>query len=155
MTVKTAPNLIVAWAYFDTSALIKRYVEEPGRREVLQLLRRHECVTSVIVPLEIRSALRRQVSEGTLDSARVPQILKRVATDRAYWTLIEVASDVLTAAESLVSAHPLRALDAVHVASAQVFASRLTDSELVFVSADGRQTATAIASGMAVKHIGS
>ena len=153
--MRTAPDLIVAWAYFDTSALIKRYVEEPGRREVLRLLRRHECVTSAILPLEIRSALRRRVSEGTLDSGRVPEILKRVAGDRAYWTLVEVASEVLAAAEILAAAHPLRALDAVHIASAQVFASRLTDTALVFVSADGQQTVAAMASGIAVKHIGS
>lgn len=61
------------WAYFDTSALVKRYVDEPGRREVLQLLRRNECVT-----------------------------------------------------ETLVAAHPIRALDAIHVASAQLFAARLS-----------------------------
>ena len=95
------------------------------------------------------------MSEGTLDAARMPEILKRAAADRAYWTLVEVASEVLAAAEILAAAHPFRALDAVHIASAQMFASRLTDSALLFVSADGRQTAAATASGMAVKHIGS
>jgi len=34
------------FAYFDTSALIKRYVTERGRREVLRLLRKNECVVS-------------------------------------------------------------------------------------------------------------
>ena len=92
------------WAYFDTSALIKRYIKETGRREVLQLLRRYDVVTSVIVPVELRSALRRRASEGTLDAERVPEVLKRVATDRAYWTLVEITSDVLMAAETLVAA---------------------------------------------------
>jgi len=142
------------WAYFDTSALIKRYIKETGRREVLQLLRRYDVVTSVIVPVELRSALRRRASEGTLDAERVPEVLKRVATDRAYWTLVEIASDVLMAAETLVATHPLRTLDAVHVASAQIFAARITQPDLMFVSADARQTKAAVAVGMTSGHVG-
>jgi predicted nucleic acid-binding protein len=74
------------WTYFDTSALVKRYVDEPGRREVLQLLKQNECVTSAVLPVELRSALRRRVSEGSIDAARLPAILKHVAADRRYWT---------------------------------------------------------------------
>lgn len=142
------------WAYFDTSALVKRYVDEPGRRQVQQLLRRHDCVTSAILPVELRSALRRRVTERTLDSSRVSEILKRVAGDRAYWTVIEVGTEVLSGAEALVSVHPLRTLDAIHVASAQLFAARLSISDLTFVSADKRQTEVASAIGMTTRHIG-
>jgi len=60
------------FAYFDTSALIKRYVAEPGRREVLQLLRKNECVVSAVLPVEVRSALRRRVAEGTLVRPELP-----------------------------------------------------------------------------------
>jgi len=142
------------WAYFDTSALVKRYVDEPGRRQVQQLLRRHDCVTSAILPVELRSALRRRVAERTLDSSRVSEILKRVAGDRAYWTVIEVGTGVLSGAEALVSVHALRTLDAIHVASAQLFAARLSISDLIFVSADKRQTEVASAIGLASRHIG-
>jgi predicted nucleic acid-binding protein len=141
------------WAYFDTSALVKRYIEEAGRRKVLHLLRRHDVVASAILPVELRSALRRRVSEGTLDAERVPEILKRVATDRAYWTFVEIAPDVLTAAERLIGTHPLRTLDAVHVASAQIFAARVPGTELIFVSADKRQTDAAAVIGLTVEHI--
>jgi predicted nucleic acid-binding protein len=143
----------VSWAYFDTSALIKRYVDEVGRREVLQLLRRHRCVTSQLLSVELRSALRRRVADGSLDARRVPDILKRFAADREFWALIEVTSQVLQAAEKLVAAHPLRTLDAIHVASAERFADRLATSELTFVSADARQTAIAAAIGMAIEDI--
>jgi uncharacterized protein len=141
------------WAYFDTSALVKRYIEEAGRRDVLQLLRRHEVVTSAILPVELRSALRRRVSEGALDGERVTQIFKRVATDRGYWTSIEVTREVLNAAEALVATHPVRTLDALHIASAQIFKQRLSMPDLLFVSADQRQTNAASAAGMAVKHL--
>ena len=145
----------MSWAYFDTSALIKRYVDEEGRRKVLQLLRQHQCVTSQLLPVELRSALRRRVADGSLDARRVPDLLKRFAADRQFWALIEVTSDVLQAAEKLVAAHPLHTLDAIHVASAELFADRLATSELTFVSADARQTAIAAAIGMATELIGS
>ena len=141
------------WAYFDTSALVKRYVDEAGRREVLKLLRRHECVSSALLPVELRSGLRRRVVDGSLEAARLPLILRRVAADRPYWTLVEVGADVLAAAESLVGAYSIRTLDALHVASAQLFAARLSMPALMFVSADRRQTETAVAVGLAAQQI--
>lgn len=143
----------MAYAYFDTSALIKRYVTEPGRREVLQLLRKNQCVVSAVLPVEVRSALRRRVAEGTLDASRVPRILKRFAADRAFWTFVEVSREVLAAAETLTAAHSLRALDAIHVASAQLFAARISSPASTFVSADTRQTTAAAALGMTTRHI--
>ena len=141
------------WAYFDTSALVKRYIDESGRHEVLQLLRRHECVASAVLPVELRSALRRRVTEGTLEVARVPQILKRVSADRAYWTLVEVGAEVLRAAEKLVAVHPLRPLDAIHVASAQLFAAGVSQPDLMFVSADKRQIEAAAVIGLATRYV--
>jgi predicted nucleic acid-binding protein len=133
----------MAYAYFDTSALIKRYVKEPGRRDVVQLLRKNDCVVSAVLPVEVRSALRRRVAERTLEENRVPLILKRFTADRAFWTFIEVSREVLAVAETLSVVHPLRALDAIHLASAQLFADRIVSPAFTFVSADIRQTTAA------------
>jgi len=141
------------WAYFDTSALVKRYVEEAGRLNVLQLLRGHRVVVSAILPVELRSAFRRRVTDGTFDGKQLSRIASRVAADRGYWTLVEVGAEVLAAAETLAEAHPLRTLDAIHVASAQLFAARTSTPALTFVSADRRQTEIAAAVGLAVRHI--
>ena len=141
------------WAYFDTSALVKRYVDEGGRREVLRLLRQYEVVTSAVVSVELRSAFRRRVAEGTVKGERVPEILKRVATDRDFWTLVDVSRSVLAAAEALVTAQPLRTPDAIHVASARLFGGRISEPTLVFVTADVRQTAAASDAGMTVRQI--
>ena len=141
------------WTYFDTSALVKRYVDEPGRREVLQLLKQNECVTSAVLPVELRSGLRRRVADGSLEAAKLPMIFKRVATDRPYWTFVEMGADVLAVAETLVATYPVRTLDAIHVASAQLFAARISMPGLTFVSADKRQTETAVAVGLLARHI--
>jgi predicted nucleic acid-binding protein len=144
----------VTWAYFDTSALVKRYVNEAGRRDVLRLMDRYECVTSAVMPVELRSALRRRADERRLDRASVPEILKRFATDRAYWAFIAVTQDILAAAETLVTVHPLRTLDAIHAASAQLFKARLAAPDLRFVTADVRQTEAAAAVGMTATYVG-
>jgi len=143
----------VDYAYFDTSALIKRYIDELGRREVLALLRKNNCVVSAVLPVEVRSALRRRVAEKTLDAKRVPAILKRLAADRQFWTVIEVSGEVLATAETLSAAHPLRALDAIHVASAKLFAARVALPTFTFVSADIQQTTAATALGINTRHI--
>lgn len=142
------------YAYFDTSSLIKRYVEELGRREVLRLLRKNQCVISAVLPVEVRSALRRRMADKTLDAKRVPSILKRFAADRPYWTVIEVSSDVLAAAESLSGIHSLRALDSIHVASAKLFRDRTGSESFTFISADAQQTKVAEALGFKTRYVG-
>jgi len=142
-------------AYFDTSALIKRYVEELGRREVLELLRKNRCVISAVLPVEVRSALRRRVADRTLDAKRLPSILKRFAADRPYWTVMDVSSDVLAAAEALSGAHPLRALDSIHVASAKLFGDRTASEAFTFVSAEAHQIRVAEALGLKTQFVGS
>jgi predicted nucleic acid-binding protein len=142
------------YAYFDTSALIKRYVAEPGRRQVLQLLRQHACVVSGVLPVEVRSALRRRVSEKTLAANGAARVVKRLAADRPFWVVIGVSREVLSTAETLSSTYPLRALDAIHVASAMLFANRLAPLRtFVFVSADARQTGAAEALGLMTRSI--
>lgn len=142
------------YVYFDTSALLKRYVEEPGRREVLALLRKNQCLVSAVLPVEVQSALRRRVADKTLDARRVSSILKGFAADRLYWTVIEVSSDVLAAAESLSGAHPLRALDSIHVASAKLFRDRTRSESFAFVSADAQQSQVAEALGLQTRYVG-
>ena len=80
---------------------------------------------------------------------QVPQILTRFAADREFWALVGITGDVLRAAEQLMAKHPLRALDAIHVASAQLFVARMATSDVRFVSADARQTAVAVDSAPA------
>ena len=75
----------------------------------------------------------------------VPRQYVRFTADRPFWTVIEVSREVLGRAEALCTTHPLRALDAIHVASAQLFRGRVGSSGFTFVSANVRQTATTAA----------
>jgi len=69
-------------------------------------------------------------------------ILTRVKQDRAFWQLVEPVPPVLAKAEELVVAHDVRALDAIHLASAIVIQDSI-GTPLPFVTADERQFAAA------------
>ena len=142
------------WAYFDTSVLVKRYVDEPGRADVLRLLRDFDVVTSAIAPVELRSALRRRSADRTLSHAAAAAVLKRVTADRAFWITVDVTGTVLDGAEKLVARLRLRTLDAIHVASAQLFAARMNLPAVDFVSADHRQIDGAQGLGLTARLIG-
>jgi hypothetical protein len=61
---------------------------------------------------------------------------------------VESATAPLSRGESKKSG-ALRTLDAIHLASAELFMDRLPTSRLTFVTADRRQTAVAAIVGMA------
>ena len=142
------------WAYFDTSALVKRYVDEPGRADVVRLLRDFDVVTSAIAPVELGSAFRRRSADRSLSPAAAAAVLKRVTADRAFWIMVDVTGTVLDGAEKLVARLQLRTLDAIHVASAQLFAARMNLPAVDFVSADHRQIEGAHGLGLTARLIG-
>jgi len=135
-------------AYFDTSALVKRYVVEEGSLHIRRLLRRYGVISSVLFPVEICSALRRRKLEGAVHGAALDRMLDRVRSDAASWRLVAVADEVLALARDRVLEHPLRSLDAIHLASAESI--RREGIVLPFVTADARQAAAARAVGLDV-----
>lgn len=140
------------WAYVDTSAMVKRYVREPGGPAVQKLAARHSLVSSVILPVELYSAFVRRTREGTLATVALPRLFTRVGDDRTRWTLVGTTPEVIDEAQSLIENYPLRALDALHVASARVFQQQVR-SPLLFISADKRQLAAAAREGLRVQAI--
>ncbi|WP_447974311.1 type II toxin-antitoxin system VapC family toxin [Nitrospira sp. Kam-Ns4a] len=106
-----------AWAYFDTSALLKRYVRADTSAQARALLRRHRLLSSAVFPVELMSALSRRHRAGHLTDRHFQAIIARLRQDRAYWELVEVSPQVLAQAEDLVRTLDLRTLDAIHVAS--------------------------------------
>jgi len=132
--------------------MVKRYVREAGRPAVMKLTARHRAVSSVILPVELQSAFVRRTREGTLATMALPRLFTRVGADRARWTLVSATPEVLKEAQALIENHPLRTLDALHVASARVFQQQLR-APLVFISADRRQLAAAAREGLRVEAV--
>jgi predicted nucleic acid-binding protein len=144
----------VTFAYFDTSALVKRYVRERGSARVVSLLRRHDVLSSAITPVEILSAFWRRKRSGDLSDENFAATLGRVQSDRVQWELVEVGGTVLSRAEEIVQgAVPMRALDAVHVASLTIFQAT-AGIRVPFITGDGRQRDAATHLGIEVIWIG-
>jgi predicted nucleic acid-binding protein len=142
-----------AWAYFDTSVLVKRYVIEQGSSRARMLLRRHRFLSSAIAPVEIISALCRRHATGELSQRDFAAILSRIRKDRAYWELVEVSPLVLGRAEDLVQEAALRTLDAIHVASALAFQT-LSGVSVPLITGDARQRDAAGQLGLDVVWVG-
>jgi predicted nucleic acid-binding protein len=110
-------------AYFDTSVLVKNYVQEAGSARARALLRNYSFLSSAVTPVELMSALIRKRSMGELDVVDLRRVLARIQEDRLYWKLLDVGAAVLNRGEELVQKTPLRTLDAIHLASLIVFRS--------------------------------
>jgi len=143
-----------AWAYFDTSVLVKRYIGETGSVQARALLRRHDFLSSSIINPELLSAFSRRKRSGELSEAHFNALLSRVQNDRVQWELIEVGSVVLHGAEQLVKgAIAVRTLDAIHIASLMTFKTTVA-IETPFVTADARQRDAARQVGLDVVWVG-
>ena len=144
----------MSFAYFDTSALVKRYVRERGSAQVRSLLRRYDFLSSAITPVELLSALGRKKRAGDVSEEEFSTLLSRIQSERLRWELVEVTSSILSRAEEVIQgALPLRALDALHVASSMAFQAA-TSVEIPFVTGDGRQRDAANQLGMDVIWVG-
>jgi predicted nucleic acid-binding protein len=125
-------------AYFDTSALVKRYLHEPGSTLARSLFRSYRLVASALLPLEAFSTFVRLKATGELSERNFSAILARVGTDRRQWELIELLAPILVRAEEVMDRTQVGTLDALHISSALAFQERAR-ALLPFVTADERQ----------------
>ncbi len=107
--------------YLDTSALVKLYLSEEGSEATrLAAAASDEKVTSPIAYAELRSALSRKLRMKELSE----QAFRRHKSDfeRDWEVLTKSALDRFTIrrAADLVELFPLKAYDAIHLASAEM-----------------------------------
>ena len=145
-------------AYFlDSSALVKRYVPELGSNWIQSItvpVAGNFLAISQITWVEVCSAFARRQREGSLSVDEVDQLMGDLRTDfDNQYEVLEVDRTLIETAAELVMQHPLRAYDAVQLASALRFQSTLIsmpETQLVFVSADNRLLNIAQSAGLAI-----
>jgi predicted nucleic acid-binding protein len=105
--------------YLDASALVKRYVTEPGSTEVEAAIADAQAVGSVMISrVEVVAAFSRAVRVGILsedDAERARRIFHR---DWPDLTRLHVTEFMTERAALLAWAHGLRGYDAVQLAAA-------------------------------------
>ena len=143
--------------YFDTSALVKRYVQELGTPWVIALCdpaAGHTIATARITKAESAAAFAGKHRGGGLLAGDYIQVLQRIADDflREY-TLVETTPSVVDLAVELTQRHKLRGYDAVQLASGLTLNATLILAQLppiIFVGADNDLLAAARGEGLAV-----
>ncbi|MFT4230744.1 MAG: type II toxin-antitoxin system VapC family toxin [Microbacterium sp.] len=138
-------------AFADSSALVKLYADE----EDADLVRRHDVlVISQLARVEVPSAIWRKHRLGELSAEAADVLARSFAADFAggdarSFLVVAVTPAVLDDAARLVSRHPLRAFDAVQLASACA-AHRAAADGLPFLCFDHRVRDAAAAEGLAL-----
>lgn len=126
-------------AYFlDTSALVKRYIAETGSnwiRSISDVATGNQIALGQITWVEVLSALARRQREGSLSASDLNLVVQDLREDfENQYEVIEIDQALIETPGELVIQYPLRAYDAVQLASAL----RFQYAQLVFISADHR-----------------
>ncbi|RZJ01101.1 MAG: PIN domain-containing protein [Rubrivivax sp.] len=131
---------------FDTSALYKRYNDEPGRAQVLDLGERaREVIVAAHCKTEIASAINRQRHDGLVEDDEYARIMTAVHGDFAEFVRLDVDESVEAFAIAAMERSRLRAMEALHIGTAQ--AARVD----LFVTADRKQAVAAKAVGLKIE----
>ena len=138
--------------FLDTSALIKRYVDEEETPQIVGLTARLDRGTLILDLglLESRSAVRPREREGDIPAVDADWILQQIEEDTASSFLVQPSTAaVVEDAARLIDRHPLKAYDALQL-SGCLMARRGTPAPVTFVCADTRLCDTARDEGLTV-----
>lgn len=141
--------------YTDSSALVKRYVNEIGSAWIQSLCdpsSEHVIALAYIGLVEIAAALAMKVRQGALAPIIRDNLLRDVRRDaqNQYW-LIDVDYRIIQHAMELTRQHKLRGYDAVHLSTAIFLHETLTKAQLpapVLICADNDLLIAAEAAGL-------
>lgn len=141
--------------YLDTSALIKRYVDEVGSDWLRATLDTQPSVVIVhLTIVEVTSALMRRRREGALTPTEYTRVQNAFRSDcLCEYEMVTAVGDIIDQANRLLERQPLRAYDAVHLATAVVANQQLLANDLApltFLSADDRLNKAASAEGLTI-----
>jgi len=137
----------VALVYMDTSALVKLCVLETGTALAVGLWKHADAlVTSRIADAEVRSVLAAAERIGRIDAAPAAQARDCWAELWPSLATVEVTAAIAQHAGDLADRRPLRAGDALHLASALA----LRDASPVLAAWDRRLAEAGRAEGLTV-----
>jgi predicted nucleic acid-binding protein len=122
--------------YCDTSALVKRYVNEAGTDIVDSAWEAASVVaTSVVAYAESMAAFHRRQREGYLTQKTLRLICDKFKNDCRQFVLVPADHQLHELIDGLLKRHAFRGFDVIHLASALIFDNNGTE-ETVFACFD-------------------
>jgi predicted nucleic acid-binding protein len=105
--------------YLDASALVKRYIAEPGTAEVAEAIDDAEAVgTSIISRAETIAALAKAIRIGVLEHDAASTVAKVFRSEWPRFIRVQATETLIARADTLAWELGLRGYDSVHLASA-------------------------------------
>lgn len=128
--------------YVDSSALLKRYVDEPDSGTAVDLIASDpELITGRHTGVEVRRNLARLLREKDLLRAK-----RALAADLESFAIVELDAATCELAATIAEATGVRSLDALHLGAAQ----RVGGVGIGFLTFDLRQAQAARSLGFSV-----
>jgi predicted nucleic acid-binding protein len=134
--------------YVDASAVLRVVFAEPG--PAVPLGAGDRLVSSRLVEIEAFRAIDRERLAGTLDDVQTAIKRKELADVLTMLDLMPIDDAVIDRAKSSFAVN-VRALDAIHVASAETLVAEAPADPLEFWTHDGRQATAALSRGLTVR----
>jgi len=104
--------------YFDTSALIKAYIEEEGSNKVKSIIdNATEIFVSSITNLECNSTIRRLLLEKSITEANYNILRKKIQEDFQDFTIIPLTTRIENLGKDYIHQFQLKTLDSIQLAS--------------------------------------
>jgi predicted nucleic acid-binding protein len=104
--------------FLDTSALIKRYIQEKETEAVRRIFAEStEIYVSFITEIETTSSLRRLLVEGKITNQQFESLLHESEEDFSDFKVIPFSLEIKTMAKELIKRHQLKTLDSIQLAA--------------------------------------
>jgi len=136
--------------YVDASALLRSLFGEPG--PAVPLTDGEKLVSSTIVEVEAFQAIHRARLTGNLDDERTAIKSKELVELLVTFDFVPVDDAVIGRAKQGFGVS-VRAIDAIHVATAEILAAKADGDDLEFWTHDERQATAALSRGLTVRGI--
>lgn len=134
--------------FFDSSAFVKRYIQEAGTEEIVAWCdRATEIVLAGIALPEIISAFCRLRRESRIDNTQYRQLKTLLLADIEDAAICDLTPLVIARTIAALEASALRGMDAIHIGSALIMQAD------VFITADERQMEAALRAGLRVNAV--
>ncbi|MBZ5509534.1 MAG: type II toxin-antitoxin system VapC family toxin [Acidobacteriia bacterium] len=144
----------MALYYFETSALVKLYIREPGTATMLQLVSQragNQFAVLSLAQVEVQSAVRRRQRAGDVHASAADRLLDVFQHHLQTKFVRQHATEVvIESACALVDQYGLTTLDAIHLAAYMSLAMNSGPEPTPFVSADQQLLRAAEALGATI-----
>ncbi|MDR7483780.1 MAG: PIN domain-containing protein [Armatimonadota bacterium] len=136
--------------YVDASAVLRLLFSEPG--PTVPLIAGDRIVSSQVVEVETVRAVDRERLMGRLDDVETAAKRKELIDLLSMMDLALVDERVIAGAKSSFAVI-VRAIDAIHVATAEMLAAEAPGEPLEFWTHDDRQATAALSRGLTVRGV--